>query len=1286
MEKFGINREWYMNNVSILDFYKLCGLRYNHDLLRDVAIVAEYMMHKNYCNMVNCDKIRKIYSLQEWTRIVYTEGDLIFIPFNIASICKIKKISDITVESDHHSFIGGNGFAVSNCAMGKQALGIYASNFNKRIDTMGNILNYAQKPLVYTKLSKYVYTNELPSGTNTIVAIMTHTGFNQEDSVIVNQSALDRGLFTSTYYKSVKDQCSKNHSTGEEEIFVNPAKCNAASPKPFSYSKLDEHGFVPKNTYVNGSDIVIGKVMPKKINGVIVNQDSSMALKPNDDGYVDMNYIGTNSEGYNFCNVRIRKNRMPQVGDKLACYSPDHEYLTTVGWVPVAELTMEHKVASMVNGKLVYKNPLDLYEFDHDGKMYELKSNQIDVCVTPNHRMLVRGKHTGALWHMKKAEEIYHSRFKMKKDVDNWTPDYNEMPEDIMKYFVIDDAVITHFQLDDVKIDIDDWLIMYGIYIAEGSVSNKYIVSIAANKPRVQEALDKIAAKKQVKITTILDKGEYIKRHYVSQEIAAHLDEEHLIAITKYLKPWVWWLNREQCKTLIKGMCLGDGGMMENGTWRYYTSSDRLADEFQRLCLHAGFSCNKKLKTPKGTRNRSLEELNKRKKEEKGQENVEIVESYTHADYWVLTIIESQNEPVINKNMVSEKHPKYAEYEFQDNWIDYKGKVYCCNVGEEGIIYVRRHGTPFWCGNSRSAQKGTIGMVYKHQDMPFTKSGIVPDIIMNPHAIPSRMTMAQLMECIMGKACCHIGSCGDATPFSDCSVESIAKVLELSGMERYGNEIMYNGRTGEQIQTEIFIGPTYYQRLKHMVLDKIHCVTPDHEVLTSECWKKISEVTMNDMVAILKDGKLVYEHPLQIHHYPDFKGMMYRIKNQAIDLDVTANHRMYIKTPHTRKQIWSDYRLEKAEDIMGKHVKYKKNAEWDAPNYQFILPAIAGYSQIKVDMHAWITFFGIWMAEGWAHNGNTKKYRVNISINKNRVKEVLFDAVNSLGFQYITYNNKLEINHKQLHAYMAPLSVGAPNKRLPSWVWKLSQDQAQKLILAIQLGDGSFSKNGTSSMYYTSSVLLADDFMRLCLHAGWSGMKSLHIPAKSSEVHIDGRKVVNNHDVWRVSVIKTKNEPSVNHAHCKSQKVQEEEMYYYEGSVYCLSVSTEVFMIRRNGKSVWTGNSRGSNGPIVMLTRQPSEGRSKAGGLRLGEMERDCLIGHGISEFLKEKMLDTSDNYRIFVCKNCGLLCDANPNKNIYKCSYCKTCDVTQVRIPYSFKLLSQELYCMSIKMGYHCA
>jgi hypothetical protein len=153
---------------------------------------------------------------------------------------------------------------------------------------------------------------------------------------------------------------------------------------------------------------------------------------------------------------------------------------------------------------------------------------------------------------------------------------------------------------------------------------------------------------------------------------------------------------------------------------------------------------------------------------------------------------------------------------------EYTGPVFCVEVPSH-IFMVRMQGKCVWTGNSsRHGQKGTIGMLYTHADMPFTKDGVVPDIIVNPHAIPSRMTIAQLMECIMGKACCAKGCYGDASPFTELSVTDISDVLKGCGLEEHGNEILYNSRTGEQMQTNIFIGPTYYQRLKHMVNDKVH--------------------------------------------------------------------------------------------------------------------------------------------------------------------------------------------------------------------------------------------------------------------------------------------------------------------------------------------------------------------------------------------------------------------------------------------------------------------------------
>ena len=125
---------------------------------------------------------------------------------------------------------------------------------------------------------------------------------------------------------------------------------------------------------------------------------------------------------------------------------------------------------------------------------------------------------------------------------------------------------------------------------------------------------------------------------------------------------------------------------------------------------------------------------------------------------------------------------------------------------------------------SRAGQKGTTGSVLRQEDMPWTSSGIIPDIIMNPHALPSRMTINQLMESVLGKSCVLEGKFGDATPFTSSSIniaETLCDRLEMNKYERTGKEMIFNGMTGESMGM-VFIGPVFYQRLKHLVSDKIH--------------------------------------------------------------------------------------------------------------------------------------------------------------------------------------------------------------------------------------------------------------------------------------------------------------------------------------------------------------------------------------------------------------------------------------------------------------------------------
>ena len=141
-------------------------------------------------------------------------------------------------------------------------------------------------------------------------------------------------------------------------------------------------------------------------------------------------------------------------------------------------------------------------------------------------------------------------------------------------------------------------------------------------------------------------------------------------------------------------------------------------------------------------------------------------------------------------------------------------------------IRIRHHRTPAigdkFC--SRAGQKGTIGLILPESDMPFTAEGIRPDIIVNPHAMPSRMTIGHLVEALIAKTACMYGGVGDCTAFLQKGPKDkvFGDLLTKVGFSSTGNEIMYNGMTGEQLETEIYFGPTYYERLKHMVKDKIN--------------------------------------------------------------------------------------------------------------------------------------------------------------------------------------------------------------------------------------------------------------------------------------------------------------------------------------------------------------------------------------------------------------------------------------------------------------------------------
>lgn len=333
-------------------------------------------------------------------------------------------------------------------AMGKQAMGVFLTNYNVRMDTMANILYYPQKPLAKTQSMEFLKFRELPAGQNAIVAIACYSGYNQEDSMIMNQSSIDRGLFRSLFFRSYMDQERRNGISVVEE-FEKPMRSNTLGFKAGTYEKLDDDGLISPGIRVSGDDIIIGKTVPIPLDTEELGQrtkyhtkrDASTPLRVTESGIVDQVLLTTNSEGLRFVKVRMRTTKIPQIGDKFA---------------------------------------------------------------------------------------------------------------------------------------------------------------------------------------------------------------------------------------------------------------------------------------------------------------------------------------------------------------------------------------------SRHGQKGTIGITYRNEDMPFTSEGIIPDLIINPHAIPSRMTVAHLIECLLSKVASLRGYEGDATPFTDLTVDAVSKLLRENGYQSRGFEVMYNGHTGKKLMAQVFFGPTYYQRLRHMVDDKIH--------------------------------------------------------------------------------------------------------------------------------------------------------------------------------------------------------------------------------------------------------------------------------------------------------------------------------------------------------------------------------------------------------------------------------------------------------------------------------
>jgi DNA-directed RNA polymerase beta subunit len=384
------------------------------------------------------------------------------------------------------------------------------------------------------------------------------------------------------------------------------------------------------------------------------------------------------------------------------------------------------------------------------------------------------------------------------------------------------------------------------------------------------------------------------------------------------------------------------------------------------------------------------------------------------------------------------------------------------------------------------------------------------------------------------------------------------------------------------------------------------CLSMDTEVLTKNGWKQHHELSYKDEIATLNNNKLVYSKPTDIMKFK-YGGKMYHIRRECLDLLTTPNHRMYVAKRISKPQKeYDDYKLIKAEDIYGKRVRYQSNAEWDKDDYFFTLPKVENHKgsedicfNTEEKMNAWLDFFGMWIAEGHSsiHFRKDKKcneYRTVITQIKEKGRNFIVNSLNILKsefkqFNYTCNNKDFILWNKQLTTYLKTLSTGASNKYFPDWVWDLSKNQCNRFIDALIMGDGT-QTNTQSRQYYTTSKILADQFQRLLLHAGVSGSIDINKEAGSETLMFEGTNneqlIKSNYDCWRVG-IRTENRcyPGTSKRSSRSNGIKIgkrqpiEEWVDYNDYVWCLTVPSHVFYVRRNGIPIWTGNCDHNQSP-----------------------------------------------------------------------------------------------------------
>jgi len=342
----------YPEAIEYIDLESTDGLMISHELSklndmhdRQIKTIKDANPHGNTLNRYN-----------DTVYVRYTHSE-IHPSLMLGSIASLEPFVE-------HNFSTKNLVYFSHI---KQSMGIYATNYRYRSD-ISFILYHPQRPIVTTKSVNYLNTAHIPYSENVVIAICAYSGFNQEDSMIINKTAVDRGLYRATGFKKYKVSLEKNPATSQDEIFMKPDPTKTTGMKDGNYDKLNEKGFVPEETTIVNGDVIIGKVSPIQQNANNkVFKDESEIYKSNTTGVIDKVWNGIyDNEGYEMYNMRVRSERVPGIGDK---YASRYGQKATTGALLAAE-DMPYTKSGMIPDLII--NPCCLPTRQTVGQLIEM--------------------------------------------------------------------------------------------------------------------------------------------------------------------------------------------------------------------------------------------------------------------------------------------------------------------------------------------------------------------------------------------------------------------------------------------------------------------------------------------------------------------------------------------------------------------------------------------------------------------------------------------------------------------------------------------------------------------------------------------------------------------------------------------------------------------------------------------------------------------------------------------------------------------------------------------------